>query len=183
MIRCLCTVYPHRSSFLASDVPLVARHFNYPLHLRLSTSSTPSILSLPPASPISLSRSTPNLILDTLKRGEDDHFSSSTSPAKYGSTIIVRVYESLGGEGRGYLEVGEELQVAEASVCDVRFSISLRTEKQRLTTSDLSQLLERDLEKLEITKNAQGGGIRIPVKLRGFEVKTFKLSIKPTSSK
>ncbi|GAA5842560.1 hypothetical protein JCM5353_008469, partial [Sporobolomyces roseus] len=155
-------LYPHRSSFLSSDVPLVARHFNYPLHLRLSTSTTPSTLALPPASPISLSRSTPNLILDTLKRGEEDHFSSSTSPAKYGSTIIVRVYESLGGEGKGFLEVGEELQIAEATVCD---------------------LLERDLEKLEITKNAQGGGIKIPVKLRGFEVKTFKLSIKPTASK
>lgn len=75
-----------------------------------------------PVSPIALSpTTTANLILDTVKRGEEDHFTTSTSPAKYGSTVIVRVYESLGGRGEGALEIKESgLQVDKVTVCDVR---------------------------------------------------------------
>ncbi|GAA5949430.1 hypothetical protein JCM3765_003406 [Sporobolomyces pararoseus] len=158
-------LYPHRSNFLSSDVPVVARHFNYPLHLRFSNSASSSAIPLPvpphPASPIALSSfTTPNLILDTIKRGEEDHFTTSTSPAKYGSSVIARVYESLGGRGEGSLEIREGgLEVEKVTVCD---------------------LLERDLEELKISKieTAGKGGVSVPVKLRGFEVKTFKITFK-----
>ncbi|GAA6017633.1 hypothetical protein JCM11491_005308 [Sporobolomyces phaffii] len=159
-------LYPHRSNFLNSDVALVARHFNFPLHVRLSASSTKSLVSTPEASPVSLSSSTTsNLILDTIKRGEEDHFSSSTSPAKHGSSVIVRVYESLGGRGEGHLNIeAGALGVEKVTVCD---------------------LLERDLEDLKVCEfgnNAPGGrgGVQVPVRLRGFEVKTFKVTFKPS---
>jgi len=79
-----------------------------------------------PVSPIALSSfTTPNLILDTIKRGEEDHFTNSTSPAKYGSSVIVRVYESLGGRGEGTLEIKESgLEVEKITVCDVSIPLS-----------------------------------------------------------
>lgn len=49
----------------------------------------------------------PSLILDTVKRGEDDEDVSRPDvhlPRRKGRSIIVRIYDSLGGRSRGVLE-------------------------------------------------------------------------------
>ncbi|GAA5929068.1 alpha-mannosidase [Sporobolomyces koalae] len=157
-------LYPHRSSFLDSDVVAVARHFNYPLHVRVAASSNEPIVAHATTLPISLAAgtSTRNVVLDTVKRGEEDHFGSSTSPAKYGSSVIVRLYESLGGRGRATVKVDLDafdkggLRVDKVTVCD---------------------LLERDLEEVKSIKSTTGqNSVEFPVTLRGFEVKTIKIT-------
>ncbi|GAA5820018.1 hypothetical protein JCM10212_006157 [Sporobolomyces blumeae] len=158
-------LYPHRTSFLDSDVPTVARHFNYPMHVRIAPSSSASRTgpsALPRPTPISLVGA-PNLILDTIKRGEDDHFSNSTSPARHGATIIARVYESKGGRGVATLKIGNEFKVDKVTVCD---------------------LLERDLDELALTtvRSERESFTSVKVQLRGFEVKTFKISLAPSSA-
>ena len=46
----------------------------------------------------------PALILDCIKRGEDDEdVSRGELPTRKGRSIVVRVYESLGGKARGVL--------------------------------------------------------------------------------
>jgi alpha-mannosidase len=39
------------------------------------------------------------IVLDAIKRGEDDNFDGSASP----KTLILRLYEGLGGRARGRL--------------------------------------------------------------------------------
>ncbi|KAI9601418.1 hypothetical protein H4Q26_001236 [Puccinia striiformis f. sp. tritici PST-130] len=75
-------ILPHRGHFLESDVPQVAIAFNNPIHLRYA--------------PRHISRlGARNVILDTIKRGEDDNFGfHSRKPIK---TVIVRIYEAFGG--------------------------------------------------------------------------------------
>jgi len=47
---------------------------------------------------------TPNVILDTIKRGEDDHDVSSTPIKKRDSqNVVLRVYEAYGGKGKAII--------------------------------------------------------------------------------
>ena len=80
------------------------------------------------------------LILDTIKRGEDDEdVSLGELPKRHGRSIIVRVYESLGGRAKGLVKLGDVLGVkkvfktnaleddeGEVSLKDGAFSIDLR---------------------------------------------------------
>jgi len=44
---------------------------------------------------------TPNVILDTIKRGEDDPDVSSTPIKKrHSQNVVLRVYEAYGGKGK-----------------------------------------------------------------------------------
>lgn len=52
--------------------------------------------------------SNPAIILDTIKRGEDDEdISDGTLAMRKGRSVIVRLYDSLGGRCRGRVELGE----------------------------------------------------------------------------
>lgn len=52
--------------------------------------------------------SNPAIILDTIKRGEDDEdVSRRDLPVREGQSIIVRLFDSLGGRARGKVELGE----------------------------------------------------------------------------
>ena len=43
-----------------------------------------------------------NLVHDTVKRGENDEdVSSGELPKRMGTSVIIRVYDALGGRGRG----------------------------------------------------------------------------------
>jgi alpha-mannosidase len=42
----------------------------------------------------------PNVIMETIKRGDDDDFSSKNE-----QTIVLRLYEAFGGHARGSLNV------------------------------------------------------------------------------
>jgi alpha-mannosidase len=75
-----------------------AFEFNNPLRI---TSYTDSGATLP-SFRIS---GAPNLVIDTIKRGEDDaDVSRSVSARSAGHSVILRIYDALGGKSRGVLE-------------------------------------------------------------------------------
>ena len=89
------------------------------------------------------------LILDTIKRGEDDEDVSRGELSKRtGRSIILRIYESLGGKARGTIKS------------------SLAVKKVWRTN-----LLEDDEGEVEI-KNGE-----IAIELRAFEVATYRLQL------
>lgn len=91
----------------------------------------------------------PSLILDGIKRGEDDEdVSRGELPKRSGKSIILRVYESLGGKSRGTIRTS--LSVKKVSRCNI---------------------LEDDGEELKF----QHGEVEI--ELRAFEVATFRLQL------
>lgn len=58
---------------------------------------------------------TRNIILDTIKRAEDDHFGSNS---KEPQTVILRLYEAFGGHGD--VSLVTSLPVESATIVDVR---------------------------------------------------------------
>ncbi len=91
----------------------------------------------------------PSLILDTIKRGEDDEdVSRGDLPKKAGRSVILRVYESLGGKSRGTIRTS--LPVKKVYKCN---------------------LLEDDGEELRIHRG------EVEIELRPFEVATFRLQL------
>ena len=137
-------ILPHAGP-LDSRTVRMARNFNTPIKLcsHPSPSTESSLLSS-----ITIHGS-PALILDTIKRGEDDEdVSRGELPKRKGRSIILRVYESLGGKARGLIKT------------------SLTVKKVYRTN-----LLEDDEDTVEI-KSGQ-----IPLELRAFEVATFRLQL------
>lgn len=111
-----------------------------------SSSSTAAILSS-----VQLSGS-PALVLDAIKRGEDDEdVSRGELPNRKGRSVIIRIYESLGGKARGSI-------VVDGKVLDVK-----KVEKVNL--------LEDDGEEMVFEEG------RCKIELRAFEVATFRLQL------
>ena len=139
-------ILPHAGP-LDSRTVRTARNFNHPMtiysHSSPSTTTSSSLLSA-----ITLQGS-PALVLDAIKRGEDDEdVSRGELPKRKGRSIILRIYESLGGKARGTIKT------------------SLKVKKVWKTN-----VLEDDEKGLEI----KDGGVRI--ELRAFEVATFRLQL------
>lgn len=112
--HCAFTVLPHRGSFAESDVPIAGWLFNSPQHIRRISRALTAVALAPPH-PFKLKGSR-NIILDTVKRGEDDHFASKN---KHGQTVILRLYEAWGGHG--VVDVVTPFEVESAQICDVRY--------------------------------------------------------------
>ena len=92
-------ILPHRGALGAKTVR-AAFNFNNPLKLVSLTgrgeTSTPNPVYL---------RGDDNLVLDVIKRGEDDEdLSRGDLPRRVGRSIIIRIYDALGGRGRGVVE-------------------------------------------------------------------------------
>ncbi|KAK0260126.1 Glycoside hydrolase, 38 vacuolar alpha mannosidase [Friedmanniomyces endolithicus] len=88
------------------------------------------------------------LVVDTVKRGEDDEDAGNGELAvRKGRHVVVRVYDCLGGVGRGRVVFGP-VEVMKAWKCN---------------------LLEDELEEVEV----ENGGMEI--ELRAFEVASYKL--------
>ncbi|RHZ71514.1 hypothetical protein CDV55_107768 [Aspergillus turcosus] len=143
-----------RYAILPHSGPLDARtvragyNFNSPLILR-RTSGTEAANVF---KSISLTGS-PSLVLDVVKRGEDDEdVSRGELPKRSGKSIILRIYESLGGRSRGTIHA--KFPVKEAWKCNV---------------------LEDNEERLEVCKCEEGVGVKI--ELRAFEVATYRLQL------
>jgi len=137
-------ILPH-SGPLDSRTVRTASNFNHPMKIysHSSASAGSSLLSS-----ISLGGS-PALILDTIKRGEDDEDVSRGELAKRkGRSIILRIYESLGGKARGIIKTSLEVK---------------RVWK--------TNLLEDDGDELEIRDG------EVKIELRAFEVATFRLQL------
>ncbi|KAI1978411.1 Glycoside hydrolase, 38 vacuolar alpha mannosidase [Ophidiomyces ophidiicola] len=95
----------------------------------------------------------PSLILDAIKRGEDDEdVSRGELERRPGRSIIIRIYDSTGGKSRGTISV--TLPIKKAYKCNI---------------------LEDDLDELCIQKGKCEANIHI--ELRPFEVATYRLQL------
>lgn len=141
---------PHRGA-LSHVTVRKAFEFNNPLRLASPVSSTVPIDTLVAARPpVHLtSDSDPALVLDTIKRGEDDEdVSQGELPVKKGRSVVLRIYDSLGGKARGTVATTWEVEC----VCKVN-------------------LLEDVIEEVVV----EGG--RFEVEVGAFEVATYKLQL------
>ncbi|KAF8991681.1 glycoside hydrolase family 38 protein [Cyathus striatus] len=104
-------VMPHAGSFLESDVPEAAYLYNSPIRVRCLPGNGEDIL---PKSPF-IVEGARNIVLETIKRGEDDSFDE---PADINSsdpvTIVLRLYEAYGGHARIRLRIANYLPIAKA---------------------------------------------------------------------
>ena len=108
-------------------------------------SSTSSLLSA-----ITLHGSS-SLILDCVKRGEDDEdVSRGELPKRKARSIILRIYDSLGGTSRGTIKISKALDVKRVWKTNV-------------------------LEDDEAECKLKGGEVEI--ELRPFEVATYRLQL------
>ncbi|KAF7122120.1 hypothetical protein CNMCM5793_000076 [Aspergillus hiratsukae] len=137
-------IFPHRGP-LGSKTVRAGYNFNNPMRLLPGQPGRGACASL---DDITLTGNE-SLILDAIKRGEDDEDVSlgDFNPRK-GQSIILRVFESLGGHATGLIKT--TLPVVNVWKCNI---------------------LEDDEEPLEIRDG------NIGIALRAFEVATFRLQL------
>ena len=157
-------IMPHAGS-LSADTVRTAYNFNNPMGLLTSIDDKKVDESIFSAITLDQSSShlsgSQSLILDVIKRAEDDsdvvksldqvpfpHVTSSRSS----KSVILRIYESLGGKSRGVIR--SRLPVKKAFKCNV---------------------LEDDLE--EVAVETEGRENRLKIELRPFEVATYRVVI------
>lgn len=113
------------------------------------------------------------MVLETVKRGDDDESSSSSANAKLPKTVVLRIYESMGGHARATLRVAGSLGVAKAYAANL-----LEDELEELPIATMPRA---DADSDVDSEESQGVGaeekrdIAILLHFRGFEVKTVKL--------
>jgi alpha-mannosidase len=94
-----------------------------------------------------------NVILETIKRAEDD-IDLPKKKKRTGSTVILRLYEAYGGHAAARLRIASHLEVKKAWIAN---------------------LLENDIRRLTLEKEAEDTVIALD--LRGFELLTIKLVV------
>ncbi|KAJ3196654.1 Alpha-mannosidase 2C1, partial [Dinochytrium kinnereticum] len=101
-------LYPHKGSFLESDVVRQAYQFNVPLSaLRLLVDpSSENLFDLE-----TFQISTENIVLDTVKIAEDPR------PSSAGVDTVIRLYEAYGG--RGVCVFSSAFTIKEARYCNI----------------------------------------------------------------
>jgi alpha-mannosidase len=138
-------ILPHPGD-LSSITVRAAYNFNNPL--KLVQSSKP-FSAATFSNPITLTGN-PSLVLDCVKRGEDDEdISRGELAIRKGKSVILRIYDSLGGMSKGTIETSLDVK---------------RVWK--------TNLLEDDEEEIKMQK-----GRGIDITLRPFEVATFRLQL------
>ncbi|KAI9679938.1 MAG: Glycoside hydrolase, 38 vacuolar alpha mannosidase [Caeruleum heppii] len=139
-------ILPH-SDGLDSRTVRTAFNFNNPMTVHRASATAAASVSAA-LSAIRLTGS-PSLILDTIKRGEDDEDVSRGELAfRKGRSVIVRIYDSLGGRSRGTLKT----------------TLPVRRVWR-------TNLLEDDGEEVRIKDG------EVEVDLRPFEVATYRLQL------
>lgn len=140
-------VYPHKGG-LGPDIVRLAQNFNYKL---LYTHGDPEEVELITKA-ISLSGDS-SLVLSNVKRSEDDEDISTAQNIekqnKGQQSIVVRVYESLGGSSSGKLEFGLSVD--------------------KVYKANALEEIEHELELQDNSVN---------ISLRGFEIATYKVVLK-----
>lgn len=116
-------VLPHRGSFAESDVPVAGWLFNSPSHLRRIPQAQVAAAQARAKAPARL-KGARNVLLETIKRGEDDHFGEKPGE-KERKTVVLRLYEAYGGQGRTKVET--EWEVEKAVVCDVSWPAAVNS--------------------------------------------------------
>ncbi|KAG8964143.1 Glycoside hydrolase, 38 vacuolar alpha mannosidase [Tulasnella sp. 408] len=147
-------ILPHKGHFFESDVAKAAYAFNSPIPIRhTSSNNADSLLHTPPF----VVEGAPSVILDTVKRGDDDDFSSSSAD----KTIVLRLYEALGGHSRPKIKIANYIKVSKALI---------------------TNLLEEEIEEVKVMgPESADGGSCICLSLRGFQVVTVKLFLENTA--
>lgn len=137
-------ILPHQGS-LSSTTVRAAYNFNNPMRL----AQAPKTLKASAfRNPIKLTGN-PSLVLDTVKRGEDDEdVSRGELPTRKGRSVILRIYDSLGGTSKGTIETSFDV-------------------KKVWKTN----ILEDDGEEVKFEKG------KIDITLKPFEVATFRLQL------
>jgi len=97
----------------------------------------------------------PNVILETIKRAEDD-------PKKKLTRVILRIYEAYGGHATATLRIASHLTIDRAYICN---------------------LLERRSSALELVKHEATGDTLITLPMRGFQILTVRLGISNVAKK
>jgi alpha-mannosidase len=141
-------IFPHKGA-LSSATVKAAYAFNSPLKLLTGAASATANLSTPFVK-LTNEDESDSLVLDTIKRGHDDEDISRREGIRVnaGQSVILRIYESLGGHSKG--------------------TISTAFDIKRATKVNI---LEDELDELEIKDG------NVAIKLRPFEVATFKLQL------
>jgi alpha-mannosidase len=148
-------VMPHRGHFLQSHVPIAAYLFNSPLHVRCVPDGSAIASAIPARVPFAVFGNDHSVILETFKRGDLD------SDADGKRTIVLRLYEAYGGHASVTLQVNVPGVVA-------AYQTNLLEDDEGAEALALEESHAHASAPLE-------GGLVIPLKFRGFEVKTVKL--------
>jgi len=147
-------VMPHQNHFLDSDVPMAAYLYNSPLRVRYLPKDGDALMAtLPPPFTVEGAK---NVILETVKRGEDDDFGGKGT-----TTVILRFYEAFGGHAQARLKISGYLAVSKAYITNL-----LEDEGDELTVMSADGI--------------EGAPAFIKLDFRGFEVKTVRLVFENT---
>ncbi|KAF2997795.1 Glycoside hydrolase, 38 vacuolar alpha mannosidase [Neopestalotiopsis sp. 37M] len=140
-------ILPHNGA-LGSTTVRTAHNFNNPLRVKAAPSA--EVKATLSTQPVSL-KGDSSLVLDCVKRGEDDEDVSQDDniPKRKGKSVILRIYDSLGGHSRG--------------------TISTIWNVKKVTKTNV---LEDDLEDVSMSKDGS-----FAIKLRPFEVATYRLEV------
>ncbi|THH30155.1 hypothetical protein EUX98_g4044 [Antrodiella citrinella] len=142
-------VMPHQGHFLESDVPIAAFLYNSPLHVRFVPQEFVTAPFMTAKPPFTISGAS-NVILETIKRGEDDDFKKGGK-----TTVVLRLYEAFGGHARAKLHISRHLHV---------------------TSALITNLLEDELEEIRISTDNDDLQ-SVVLDFHGFEVKTVKVTL------
>lgn len=162
-------LYPHEGTLAEGDVVVAARLYNNPIEapeIRFPDAANPGIIGAAsksnpqPLLPFSLDRAPySSVVLDTIKRGESD-FAYYGKEGSGHTTVIVRLYESVGSASEMTLKYdGDEVE--------------------RVTSCNLLEDDEEDLEEqMESYVSAEDHKTGVLLKFRAFQVRTVKLYLK-----
>lgn len=143
----------HASHFIQSDVPIVAQFFNSPLHVMYALESEGLTYRPVHKSPFSIEGAS-NVVLETIKRAEDD-------PKKSLTRVVLRIFEAYGGHASATLRIASHIKIDRAYICN---------------------LLEEKVSGLDLVTEEATGDTRISLRLRGFQILTVRLTIANVAS-
>lgn len=152
-------IFPHSGPLNEATIRK-AFEFNNPLKIvgHKANSSGPSLLNSFHI------HGAPNLVIDTIKRGEDDEdVSRGELPVNKGHSVILRIYDALGGKSKGVLTWG-----------DVPVKKVLKVNALEDELEDLSARIMR-MGDMEVLDGDGKGSEGVKIELRAFEIATFKL--------
>jgi alpha-mannosidase len=149
-------IFPHAGQL---DHKTVRKAFEFNNPLKIVGRSTSASTSSPILNAFHIHGAS-NLVLDTIKRGEDDEdVSRGELPVKEGHSVILRIYDSLGGKSKGVLTWGQ-LKAKKVVKCN-----ALEDD-------------EKDGELEVQIVDVQGGGeekLGVKLEVRAFEIVTLKV--------
>lgn len=152
-------IFPHAGQ-LDHKTVRKAFEFNNPLKIvGRSTCASVELMTSPILNTFRIHGAS-NLILDTIKRGEDDEdVSRSELPVKKGHSVILRIYDALGGQCKGVLTWGQ-LKVKKVMKCN-----ALEDEEK-----------DGELEVNMVDVKSRGGAVLgVKLEVRAFEIVTLKV--------